>query len=429
MIRRLNKVLFALLIVSLALYIVQFNKDPITLRLSNTWHISATAGVIYIAIFIAGFILASLGTLFLGIKSYFRERRYKNQEKAQRVFFDTQIVARSQLAAKQWKKARASWEKIIKKDPTNIIARVEFSKSLQGEGRLREALQVLDSARASEPNNVEVLFRAAELNLSLGNKTAAIDNLALILYHSPNIYAAELARDLSLELGRIEDAIEYQSRLNTMDYDPVLAKKAIQNLEYQKILKHSENKTELVERLKSFIKKNEDYSSAFVSLAQVEEASSNFDSAAKYYVAAAKNDHTSESWHKAIKLWLENNMPEKALSAARSAIKTSSPKFKVQAELNLIRLCLELGMLDEAENSLDELPKIAENLNSSLNYEQEREILVLKGTCLNSKGKYQEARQVWKKLANFSTYSSNFDHRKDTKEEEDHAPAPRLSTP
>ena len=75
----------------------------------------------------------------------------------------------------------------------DIIARVELSRSLEGQGQAREALRVLEEARASDPKNVEVLFRAAELNQSLNNKTAAIDNLALVLCQHPNRRAAQSA--------------------------------------------------------------------------------------------------------------------------------------------------------------------------------------------------------------------------------------------
>ena len=85
--------------------------------------------------------------------------------------------------------------------------------------RQRRGLEMdgaVEAARLADPKNIEVLFRAAELNSRLKNKTAAIDNLALILAQFPSRQAAGLARALSEELGRYDDALEYQEQLEAM---------------------------------------------------------------------------------------------------------------------------------------------------------------------------------------------------------------------
>ena len=90
------------------------------------------------------------------------------------------------MAAEEWGRAQSGWEQILRKDQDNIVARVELSRCLEKLGEPREALRVLDATRAGSRRNIEVLFRAAELNRSLGNNTVAMDNLALIAGESPS---------------------------------------------------------------------------------------------------------------------------------------------------------------------------------------------------------------------------------------------------
>ncbi|NLF26102.1 MAG: tetratricopeptide repeat protein [Deltaproteobacteria bacterium] len=183
------------------------------------------------------------------------------------------LEARSLLAAGEWSKAEALWRKIAKRDPANTIAKVELSRSVEGGGDLKEALRIIDTARISDPSNVEVLFRAAELNLALGNRTAAVDNLALILYHLPSLKAARMARDLSEELGRLQDAFEYQEKVQSAGEEEALLKAAGTRLEFKKLLaEHSEpsDKGKKTAALKNFLKRYGDYAPALEHLATLE---------------------------------------------------------------------------------------------------------------------------------------------------------------
>ena len=237
-----------------------------------------------------------------------------------------------------------------------------------------------------------------------------------------------MARDLSIELGRIEDAIEYQSQLNSMDYDSSLAKEAAQELEYRRIVKNIDNTKDLADRLKAFVRKNSDFAPALKTLAELEKEAGNIDSAAKHYASAARSKNHADSWHNAVKLWLENNMPDKALAAARTATKATEGHDRLHTELNLIRLCLELTMFDEAETSIEQFPDLVKNLKLDITPEQEHELLILKGICLSGRGKHQEAKEVWKNLGDLSTYLQEQQTRDKAAVGED-APAPRLSTP
>ncbi|MCB0311052.1 MAG: tetratricopeptide repeat protein [Bdellovibrionales bacterium] len=430
MISRINKFLVIGIVVALAIYIVIMNSATITLSLTPSLRFTANGGVIYISLFAAGVFFTGIVALFFGIKGYFREKRLIHQDKVRKDFYHGMLLARSHLAAHDFSKARETWERLIKKDPTNILARVELSRSLEKAGEIREAIKVLDAARATDSQNIEVLFRAAELNIALGNKTVAIDNLALILYHYPNSRAVKLARDLSEELERFDDALEYQDRLENLLGDPSALKRDRARIEFKRIIQNTQNNTsELENNLRAFVKKNPDFPPALQRLSSLEAESGKTEEAAKYLVRAAKEDDRPRYWLDAARLWLKVGQPDRAVSAARTATRDTKGIFRAESELSLIRLYISLNMLEDASRALDHFPALEKSENVSFSQEIWRDFLILRGLCLNRLGKHQESAQVWQQLCD-----CDFE-LKDSLLERKHsdingsAPSPVLSTP
>ena len=429
MILKTIKIILGLLIILLVSYFVTQNSQPINVKVAPTYDVDASIGLVLMVVFALGIICASLVAGYLGVKGFFREKGLERRERKIRSYYKGMLEARNHLASKEWKKAKNAWEKIIKTDPTDIISRVELSKSLQGEGKTTEALKVLDKARAADPTNAEVLFRAAELNLELKNKTAAIDNLALILYHHPNKLAATLARDLSEDIGRFQDALEYQKQAESLGS----SKDYLENrtkLTFKKLCANLEDKPEFKIELEKFVKKNPEYVPALSKLAELEKENDNFDKAAQILVKAAKLDGSDKLWDEAANLWIDNDMPGRAIAAARSATKDTKGKARLHSEIDLIRMYLSLNMMEEANDAIINFDSIAKDVGVNLNHEQEiqYEKLVLKGLCLNQMGKHKESAEIWKRLINkdFKVQKISETH---IPKNLNGAPAPKLSTP
>ena len=401
MISRIVRLLAVFLVIGIVLYIVMLNKAETTVFFSGDRFITKNTGVILIGAFLFGVISSSIFALYFELKGRLRERALANKERQRASFLDGVIKARSYQASGEYNKALSLWEQLIKSDPTNIIARLELSKCLESTNENREALKVLDTARAQSPGNIELLFRASELNLLLGNRTAAVDNLALALHHQPSALAAAKARDLSEALGRIEDALEYQTRLEALgsttdDLDQIRSR-----LEYKKILHNfGDNPVGLLAELKTFVR-HRDNVEALRKLAELEAGSGNLDQAAAQLIRAAKISHSPAIWYEATRLWIEHRQPDRAISAARAATKETSGEDRLRAELNLIRIFLGLGMFDDAKKAIDQFS----NLTSSGPAQPSRRIiedfLILKGLSLNQSGQYHESAQVWLKLTNY----------------------------
>lgn len=425
MVHRLNRLIFVILVVALALYVVMLNRDNISVHISSTNAVTTSLGVVLIAVFCLGIISTALVAFYFGIKAWWREQGLLARERQRQAFLQTMIRARAYLVSGESEKAGAEWQQVIKRDPTSIIARIELSHALQAAGEVREAAKIIDAARSVDPQNIEVLFRAAELNIALGNKTAAIDNLALVLYHHPVKRAATMARDLSEQLGRYEDALEYQTQLERLGVAgeearaQILFKKALADLAI--------NPTQLKEELLKLTKLYKRCSPALEKLAQLEKEAGNIDAAAQYFVKAAEVNDAPGPWQQAVRLWIDHRMPDRAVAAARAAVKDAQGSSRLEAELDLIQVYLELQMLEEARNAINAFQSLARKQGVELSSELEHRWLTLKGLCLHSLGLYRESSEVWRALANPENQILTTAGRVQPSHQEE--PSPTFSTP
>lgn len=428
MISRINRIIVVFLIVGVALAIVMLNRDSTTVNLGRTFTVTANTGVILIGTFGLGIACAGLVSIFFGFKAYLRERSLRMKDRQRTAFYDSMMKARGFLSSGEFQRARAEWEKLATRDPANVVARVELSRSLEGMGDPREALRVLDGVRASDPNNIEVLFRAAELNLALNNRTAALDNLALIVAQRPNKKALALARDLAEELDRIEDALEYQAKLEGLAPGDESHREAMYRLEFKKLVRSAgTDQIKLRDDLKAFVKRRSSFVPAIERLAALEESLANPEEAAQLLVKAGKASGQSCYWHSAMKIWRNRNQPEKALAAARNATKETRGVARLEAEILLIKTYLALDMFEEAKGAIRGFTTLAAAEEATLTQQMSHQVLSLEGLCLSRLGKHAEAAEIWRRLAdNDLSLIRPFEALQDLNGD---APAARLSTP
>lgn len=370
-----------------------------------------------------------------GIRSYLRERGFRARENRQQQFYDGLVEAREAFAVGEYGRSEDLWSKLIQRDPTKVISRLELSKALEARGEPREALKVLDLARSDAPHNVEVLTRNAELHLSLGNKTAAIDNLALVQYHHPNRLTAAKARDLSESVGRIDDAVEYHEKFLELGgkedpEQPIRARLKLKSLAHQFGEDLNLHAAELRKLLKTYPK----YVPVLTELARLERKMGNVDQAANLLVQAAHLEGDSEHWLEASRLWIENGMADRAVAAARTAHRKSQEREKTAIALDLASLYAQLLRFEEAKNELTQIESRALEDDGSDGRESKQRFLVLKGYVLNQLGEYREAASIWKQLGDLHGGDGEFSLPKptqlgDAKSKSTFIPTPVMSTP
>ncbi len=389
MLSRFNRLLVVLCLIAISLYIVMLNRDTVTFSIGGAWAITANLGVLLISAFSAGLLVASMIALLFGFKAWMRERKLLSLDRQRQNFIDGMVRARNLSASADWEKARDLWHSLSRRDPSDIIGRLEYAGALEKDGEYSEALKEVESVRADHPENIEALFRAAELQKFLGNGTAAIDNLALILSRQPCLKAATDARALSEKLGRISDAIEYHEQCVTLgeSHDSAVQHGAV--LQLKLLLQEGAQKdSETVRKeLIGFLKRHPNVVEAHQALARIAQKNGQNEEAAQALINAAKSGAGVEAWNEAAALWLSDGRPEKALAAARAAAQGTSGVKKVEADLFRAQLHVGLSQAEEAEKVLETINEYIKSQNLTVPVEIESRLLGLSTLCAYRLGK------------------------------------------
>ena len=434
MLRQFNRFLALGLIIAAALYITLTNSSSATITLGPNLSLTTYAGVIYIGVFFVGVIATSIVALFFGLKGYLRERKLRAAERSRQAFFDLFIKARNYMASHEWKAAQGLWENVLSRDPDNIIARVELSVCLEHLGDKREALRVLDETRAASHASSEVMYRAVELNRALGNRTAAQDNLSILVADAPSERALKLARDISEEMGKVDAALNYQRELEKVGYSSGEMTEAKTRLTYAHLVQTSANDAGLKESLSVFVKKHPSFVPALEKLAALHLNAGNVDESAELLVKAAKaSPGNSSKWAAVIDLWLNvapgefQRRAERALAAARSATQGLHGSARIDAELLVAKTLLAANRPEEARQVADHLPALTEKEGVRISPDQEQTSIHLSGLCLSRLGQAKDTGSLWEKLVEPTLPASNTGKRPVLSDRRE--PSPALSTP
>ncbi len=434
MLRQFNRLIALAILIAVTIYITLTNSETATIKVGPNISVTTYAGVIYLGVFFCGCVVASVIALFFGFKSYLRERKLRSAARTHQLFFDLFVKGRSFMASEEWSAARAVWEQILHQDPDNTIARVELATCFQNLGDTREALRVLDTMRASNHLNAAVLFKAVELNRKLGNNTAASDNLALIVREAPTKRALEVARDIAEELGRIDDALDYQRALEKIGYTSDEMIEAKTRLTFAQLVKSVENQSSLREALTIFVRKHPQHVPALERLADLEIAAGRLDEGAELLVKAAKlSPGDMSKWTTIIDLWLQTapgdfqRRADRAIAAARSATQSTHGSRRIDSEFIVVKTLLAVNRADDAKALLDEIPKMAEKEKVRLSEDQIRISTHLKGLCLSRLGLAKDTGALWEALVEPTLPETSSEKRAVVSDRSE--PSPMLSTP
>jgi tetratricopeptide (TPR) repeat protein len=437
MLRQFNRFLVVVLICCIALYVTLKNSEQATIKLGSELSITTYAGLIYIGTFVLGCITSSLVALFFGLKGYLRERKLRAHERSRQLFFELFIRARGLMAGQEWGAAREIWEKVLRQDNTNVIARVELAHCLESLGDPKEALRILNETRAGAKPSPEVLYKAAHLNRKLGNNTAASDNIALLVKILPSRTSLELARDNAAALGDVEAALDYQLQVEHMGYSDTELERAKVNLLVQQATSTSSDLTQRATSLSSILKRHPTHVATLETLADTLLSLGKVEETAECLVKAAKlSEGDVLKWQRVVDFWLATApgdflaRAERALAAARSATKETRGSQRVEAELLLASTMLRVNRPAEALKSAEGLQALAEREGVRLSNEIVQRSTAILGVSLARLGKTNEAANLWQQLALLNDRGSTLSGASGNKLLESRAePSPTLSTP
>ena len=413
MTRRILKIIAALLLIAIPTFIVVKNREVVPVYYAGETPISTSVGVLVLVVFLAGAFAASLVASVIGLFSWWENKKLRRKEKIRNAFYAALVDARMASASRDWSKAKTLWLGILKKDPDNLIARLELSRVHQQLGELREGLAVIEVVRAQHSRNAELLFQSAELLERSGSLTAALDNLLPLLANGFNARAAEMVIELHQKLGRWEDALEVWEQLDDHGIASVETGARIKfNLLSNRAFARTEDE---LSALLEFIKKFPFFSLAYERLAQLYQEGGAPIEAAHTLLKGAKGGKSIELYRQAIDLFLEHPRDhEKAVSAARSAIAVVPPTSQVAARLLLASVCVRLERTEEAEVVLREMKDFCSTRHISLNHSDHLVHLCLQGMILAFKERELESRLMWRELLREAmkpgSTDSSYDH-------------------
>ncbi len=378
------------IVVAAAIYIVLANLTPWQVTIAPGISFETQTGIILIAVFIFGVVVTCIIGSYFGLKAFLRDRSAKSKEAKQLAINDAILKVRGFLAVGDSAKAYQLWNKALKKAPTDIISQIELSKCMEALGDLPSAIKVIEAVRSTNPDNLEALMQASELHLKSGNRTAALDNLALALCHTSTPLICRKARDLSEEIGRINDALEYQERLNQLGETD---SKAEARLNFKQLKENSSTYSadEYQAKMKLLAKK---YGSkdAYYEWAESLRKEGKVDAAAQIFAEAAKATHDNSFRFKLSEFWLKSGDNERAIAAAKSALNEAENDAKTEATIYLAKLYISLEMNDAAA-------EILTGISTATTPEQKQQILTLKALLAAKANNSQQALEYLKEVA------------------------------
>lgn len=429
MVEKINRILVILIVAACCAYWYYLNPGPTTLRYSNTGEITAPLAVLLLATFAIGVIAMMILAIYFGTKSYFRERSYKARERRNLQFYEQLLEARAAQAVSDRGVAQSRWEALLRKDPTNVLARVELARSIKESGNLDQALQLLDEGRTLNSNNSELLLLAAEINAARGNMTAALDNLRILFQSSPTQKIARLARDSARSLAKYDDAIQFHE-VATQFSSNADEERIGNELQFEKLMNDTkdessnagETTSKTIAALEKLAKRYPSVA-AYRKLAEFEASRGDLEYSSTLLGKAAQLGNDIELASQAVQQALESSGPDRAIALQRTFVDKFSGLPKTEARLQLIDLYLQLQMYSEARKELDTVERECADGAVTLSEVATQEIVRLNALWALTSGDNTRAIKILRKQ------ESQDGHDFDSSPNNNGLPDPALSTP
>lgn len=375
MLSRITRLLILCFLIGLSIYFVSINSDEVSVSVSGQNSVKASTGVIVLFSFAFGLIVATIAAGILAIKGYFREQGFLRRERYKALQDEAILQGRSLVASGELKRAKLSFEKLISKDHKNALLRLELSSVFEKMKDPMSALKILDEARVEFPNNEEVLFKTASLHESLGNLTASIDTLALLISKKASPLAIRTARDLSMQLNRFEDALLYNDRLKEAEGNSPDTKEMMGTIKANILIRDLAHKHEdLTAALMDHVMIFEKCVVAFKELAKLKLSEGKADEAAQCLQRAFRANRDPALIREARNIWFSHGYRDKTVSSIKTWVREAEGKEEFDARLELTKTYLLIGQDSDASYEID----LLEREPFAQSYDAKREIAIIK---------------------------------------------------
>jgi tetratricopeptide (TPR) repeat protein len=335
-------------------YLFVQNPDSITLSYWPGKSISLRIAASILATFTIGVLFSGVIALLLSAKhsveEWLFERKYKALIRNQKLILD----ARENLVFGRVDDAARVFNRVLDNDPRNLLALFHLVEVLKKKGELKSALLLLERFRENGEHSTELLVEISNLQNKLGNHSAAVDNLSLILKNDPtNKYALKMIVESFQELKLYDRALHFQNELVRVSghSDRKDAQEKLADLELLIEQKLAGNNFPPQEKFKEILKRHKNHPATLVKLAEKQYYEKDFAEAGKNFLKAYQGTPEFRYLEQAVVSFLKANDPAKAIATAKSGFESKGREGTptlVQPGFLLINLYLHLGMLDDA---------------------------------------------------------------------------------
>lgn len=422
----LKLLVFILLSAVAAGFLFYLNPTPVTFKYWNKPEdfIERPLAFILLLSFFAGVILTTISA-FWGFAKY-KIYIWQLHKSAQEISTANKLLsmAREDLALNNLNTARNTLQKIIDKDPRNIAAHIMLARTYQLENNFTLSLKILDEARSSNERNKELLLFAAELNESLENHTASIDNLVLALEVDPK--SQTILRKLisnCQKLNKQEQALEFGKKLvkladNYEEQQLLLEELAQLELNALK-LKFSTTPAQLQTSINDLLKKHRNFAPALFELAIIEKHNFNFEAAISNLTKAFSLSPQIKYLEEICFILLGINQPDRTIALISNLLLNleksegaNSTPF-INAKIFFISLLIYVEHIQKAQTELNNLLK-SEATDQGI----KEQINLLQAILEKKQGNEEKANQLLVKICREKMNLPSFKLSTHSKEEQ-----------
>ncbi len=196
-------------------YMTYLNHEiPVTLFLIQGRPLTTSIPAVIIVSFASGALIVFVASLMRDLVEGWRQLRRDRKEKKDESVQGEIAKGLDFLAQGNTDRAQTHLTNALRRDPENVDLCARLSDLLAAQGRLNEAIDMLDRAWALDSQNREILLTKAKLCEQMGNRSLVIGTLKKLLAMDPgNLRALVELRDIHLREENWEKARALQRNL------------------------------------------------------------------------------------------------------------------------------------------------------------------------------------------------------------------------
>ncbi len=372
-IRTLVGILVALVAVVLVSFLVQENRELLSLRLALGETISVSVATALLVVFLAGLLPPVSVLIVQQLQQQLRARRDRRLNREAQSRQGSFRRALDYKADGQWGRAAEELEALLADRPEDFASLLHYGEVMRRQGRASEALDVHRKASVLYPRSVALLYELAEDYVALGDEEVGreIRNRILRDFSGLGLGVQRHRRDRALAAGdwdeaeRLQTSID-QSWFDHADVDELETERFVRRgLTYQRGVRllEEDRVDEARSVFRDLLVDEPDFAPASIMLGEAALVDGSEEAALAEWRRGWESTSNPVFLQRIEDHFIESDQPARAIETLHDLIARADNDLLPRFYLG--RLHFRLEMLDEA---LRQLSAIAERVATSPNY-------------------------------------------------------------